>query len=63
MSGGGRYSPSNSIFSRKQDFKKKRILSPVEYRFVPTGACGTCTGKAGSLDYEVHEKNKKRKME
>jgi hypothetical protein len=30
---------------------------------VPAGACGTCTGKAGSLDYEVHEKNKKRKME
>jgi hypothetical protein len=34
----------------------------MEYRFVPAGACGTCTGKAGSLDYEVHER-KKRKRE
>jgi hypothetical protein len=32
----------------------------VRYRFVPAGACGTCTGKAGSLDYEVHERKKEK---
>jgi len=24
----------------------------MEYRFVPVGARGTCTGMAGSLDYK-----------
>ena len=32
----------------------------MEHRFVPAGACGTCTGKAGSLDCEVHERKKEK---
>jgi hypothetical protein len=32
----------------------------MEYRFVPAGACGTCTGMARSLDYEVHERKKEK---